>query len=774
MLINPWPVSSYKMSTYFAKTDPPYLLEAHSNDVAERGKRYFQNIPQNRLENAPVFECLERMAWLTGFMHDIGKSNPQWQEWAKNRIEGKESNVRKPNHSAVSAAIARSVLDSEKYKLSEQQKDAIFLAILHHHTAWTPSNMRPESQLEGEAINKHLSQTMDNLPDFYASPEQSVDRTLQQADYIRKEAELNSNDDNWNKLRRTALFLYSALRQADWHESAKASGESGTFAETLDVNILNGFSRKRHFQKKISKKSDATHLIGLAGCGEGKTYSALLWGAKQVEHNNANRVVFAMPTQVTTNNLAQNMAEQTVPPESVSLYHGETDFLSLANEDAIPDIGKAELYQAPVNVTTVDHLIDTFVSNYEEAPISFVNLFSSAVVFDEIQAYDSDTVQDIIACAKRCERLGIPTYTVSATIPNSIRREMPASEQIVSEGILDGEKREPFTVEVKRKELTAEEVSSEISQDLDKVMVVKNTVREAQQVADTLRKENYDVYYYSSEFSQADRDKKERQIKSEFATGERSDGLPKILVCTQICEISLDLSSDLLLTDIAPIDSIFQRAGRLHRSGIKNNSSDCTCNDCLDNSETEYRAIVYDTTGEEEKIYPYATGDPDEFKLLVKSSEELEQFGLYTFEKSVQSTENVYKEIPTEYNYGTFNRESTDGRSYFKKREKRYQFRDTISRREDVLLGDAYSKLKEKKQSDDFTKFDVFKFYRKNSVPIPSWWIKSPDVELERLTIDVGSYTIPVYTNLKYTYNRGVHPPVEISEPIQDEDDGFL
>ena len=40
-----------------------------------------------------------------------------------------------------------------------------------------------------------------------------------------------------------------------------------------------------------------------------------------------------------------------------------------------------------------------------------------------------------------------------------------------------------------------------------------------------------------------------------------------ILVSTQVSELSLDISADVMYSEIAPIDSIVQRGGRLHRKG---------------------------------------------------------------------------------------------------------------------------------------------------------------------------------------------------------------
>ncbi|WP_370877859.1 hypothetical protein [Xanthobacter agilis] len=64
-------------------------------------------------------------------------------------------------------------------------------------------------------------------------------------------------------------------------------------------------------------------------------------------------------------------------------------------------------------------------------------------------------------------------------------------------------------------------------------------------------------------FSAGDRRLLDRAVENAIGR-ERPDG-PVILVGTQTLEQSLDIDADLLITDLAPIDVLLQRLGRLHR-----------------------------------------------------------------------------------------------------------------------------------------------------------------------------------------------------------------
>jgi CRISPR-associated endonuclease/helicase Cas3 len=96
-----------------------------------------------------------------------------------------------------------------------------------------------------------------------------------------------------------------------------------------------------------------------------------------------------------------------------------------------------------------------------------------------------------------------------------------------------------------------------------KILWVRNRVEWANQTYIECRRRFPQVYcnVYHSRFRYSDRSQRHRQVIDQF---KQSHGAA-VLVSTQVAEMSLDLSADLLLTDIAPIPSLIQRMGRLNR-----------------------------------------------------------------------------------------------------------------------------------------------------------------------------------------------------------------
>jgi len=103
------------------------------------------------------------------------------------------------------------------------------------------------------------------------------------------------------------------------------------------------------------------------------------------------------------------------------------------------------------------------------------------------------------------------------------------------------------------------------------------------------------VYLFHSRFTVRDKEEKMRLV-NEISSG--------ILVATQVVEVSLDIDYDTLYTEVAPIDSLIQRFGRVNRRGMK-----------------EGRAYVYAVEGK--RFYlPYSKRSVEASLSMVKELEE--------------------------------------------------------------------------------------------------------------------------------------------------------
>ena len=97
---------------------------------------------------------------------------------------------------------------------------------------------------------------------------------------------------------------------------------------------------------------------------------------------------------------------------------------------------------------------------------------------------------------------------------------------------------------------------------------IRNTVSDALTAYEKLlrRIDKKDIMLFHARFAMGDRLDIEGKTLSYFGVkGNASTRKGKVLIATQVVEQSLDLDFDVMISDLAPIDLLIQRAGRLHR-----------------------------------------------------------------------------------------------------------------------------------------------------------------------------------------------------------------
>ena len=160
-----------------------------------------------------------------------------------------------------------------------------------------------------------------------------------------------------------------------------------------------------------------------------------------------------------------------------------------------------------------------------------------------------------------------------------------------------------------------------------RILVVLNTIKKAEVVYEKIQEMEFNGFLdlLHSRFTLNERKKKEKKLEEEFKNPKmENENSPKILVATQVVEASLDIDADYLFTEIAPVDSLIQRMGRVMRrvdlmSGkIKGTNKEFRYEDFYEKDEAN--VIIY-YQKEKNKIKESGEGKVYEAELIQKAYE---------------------------------------------------------------------------------------------------------------------------------------------------------
>ena len=357
-------------------------------------------------------------------------------------------------------------------------------------------------------------------------------------------------------------------------------------------NRLLGENEPYQFQQELIQKKPYYGFL-FAPCGRGKTEASLLWANEIMKTYHKNKIIFALPTQTTCNAMFDRLSNPEVFGEqNVGLFHGKS-FITIKNKqreiiyaesdddesdvksfDVIRDeTFKGNVFFKPITVTTIDHLAYAFIHGFSQSDFACGNLQNAVIIFDEIHYYEKHTLEVLLSLFFILRKTNIPHLLMTGTAPDFLVRELNEDYELITdnEGLLF----KPFYILNKNKNMLSEKVvSDDVLQeiysdysDTKKVFIILNTVEKAQltyqRISDYFKNKqnNPQIILYHSRFTYKDRVKKENDI---YELVKKS---PCIIVATQVIEISLNISCDVMYSEIAPADALGQRGGRLNRSG---------------------------------------------------------------------------------------------------------------------------------------------------------------------------------------------------------------
>lgn len=262
----------------------------------------------------------------------------------------------------------------------------------------------------------------------------------------------------------------------------------------------------------------------------------------------------------------------------------------------------------PVVVGTIDQLLHA-ATRTRHVMLRHAGLAGKVVILDEVHAYDVYMSQFLFECLRWLADARVPVILLSATLPPGLRNELVRAYAQGLTSQLDVNLagmpeavgyptaltaatrhgrlvmgcqsakpwRAPLNVKVEVLPEGPDGSDEAIAATLEHALadggvalVVRNTVGRAQETYRLLaQRYGADVQLLHGRLTAGERANRSEQLVRRLGPprGRGGQGRPKrlIVVATQVAEQSFDVDVDLLITDIAPIDLLLQRIGRLHR-----------------------------------------------------------------------------------------------------------------------------------------------------------------------------------------------------------------
>jgi len=601
---------------------PEITLDAHASDVAAAARCMFGSAEPGgltrlghawlrffRLDKESMARRLCRALAAAAWLHDLGKANKDFQKVVRDP-RGRESLLR---HEHVSALwMLRPPLHEWLRKTLGPDFLPVLAAVAGHHLKAgnndfaKPSkegNLSLEILPEAEEVRNILGKLQNDLKSGPIGSDKTIslwsrrerDGLREQFEQYDQEVRKNCRKDE--SCKRFIAALRSALIAADAAASAvrrkglplnewidSCFGGSPLTPDWMDRNVIEPrikeIENRSHlpfkwhdFQTHAARSGPRVLL--LSSCGSGKTLAGWRWMREQLASHSARRAIFLYPTRATATEGFRDYASWA--GEDAALQHGTSEY-DLEGMFSSPDdprhgrdygvmAGLFALGYWPKRVfsATVDSFL-AFMRNQYASVCMLPVLCDSLLVVDEVHSFTDPMLTSLERFLKAFD---LPVMAMTATLSEDRRRVLtqgcglamfPGDDSSFADLRRQSERPRYRLERIDNEEEAAQRVRKALSSDR-RVLWVANTVDRCQKNARMLGDCGAEVLVYHSRFCLMHR--KERH---ELAIRDFREKARIVLVTTQVCEMSLDLDADVLVTEIAPPSSLVQRMGRCCRN----------------------------------------------------------------------------------------------------------------------------------------------------------------------------------------------------------------
>ena len=339
---------------------------------------------------------------------------------------------------------------------------------------------------------------------------------------------------------------------------------------------------------RISSDCKKKHTLVTAPTGAGKTDFLL--------RRCRGRVFYTLPFQASINAMYDRIkGDLSETNAQVYLLHAVSNLK--VKDGTVEESIMQRHVGASVKILT-PHQMASVVFGIKGYESMAMDLKGCDVILDEVHTY-SDVMQSIvlriieILIALDC-RVHVGTATMPTVLYQKILHLLGGTDTVY-EVKLDFPTLHTFNrhqvYKLKSLKESYDVIASAIKSN-SKLLIVCNQVKRAQELYDLIENLYPEVkkMLVHSKYKRSDRARLETALREEFNNLENT---PCIVVSTQVVEVSLDISFDVMITECAPIDALTQRFGRINRKRTKDTIGHYKPIYVIAPSEDEQEALPY-------------------------------------------------------------------------------------------------------------------------------------------------------------------------------------
>lgn len=495
------------------------------------------------------------IARMGAILHDIGKTSSLFQDTLK-------KNYQRPpgflfRHELASLFFISILNEEEKYPI-------IDMIVAHHKSIYK------------DAGGKGLLDLDENEPDVFEKHIKDFDVWSKDAllilDYFKIETKPISVDQakesfyeviDYCLSRQYGYSQWKGVLIAADHLASAMSGCIKPLDRKLfvipDLSYYHTRKSELYPLSLIPTEDMRKHTLVTAPTGAGKT-DFLLRRCK-------GRVFYTLPFQASINAMYERIkGDLNKTDADVRLLHAASS-INLENGTIEEKILQHHI-GASVKVLT-PHQMASLVFGTKGYEAMIADIKGCDIILDEIHTYSETTQAIVLKIVEILYSIDCRVHIGTATMPSVLYDRLVdilGGSDNIYEIKLPDEVLDTFNRHIIHKADSIESLSNIIDEAIrqnQKILLVCNQVKRAQSLFNNL----FERYPYVKKMLLHSRFKRgvRSQLESELRNIFNNSTEACLVVSTQVVEVSLDISFDLMVTECAPVDALIQRFGRINR-----------------------------------------------------------------------------------------------------------------------------------------------------------------------------------------------------------------